>query len=59
MAVVHAGGECHDFKSPDDLSSCVQDDEVFRLARALPSGTVLSSSGVISGTPNTSPIARM
>jgi 5'-nucleotidase len=40
IAVVHAGGECHELTSPDDLSSCVQDDEVFRLARALPAGTV-------------------
>ena len=40
IAVVRAGGECHAFTSPDDLASCVPDDEVFRLARALPAHTV-------------------
>jgi 2',3'-cyclic-nucleotide 2'-phosphodiesterase (5'-nucleotidase family) len=40
IALVHAGGECRDFKDPDDLSSCDPDSEAFELARALPSGSV-------------------
>jgi 2',3'-cyclic-nucleotide 2'-phosphodiesterase (5'-nucleotidase family) len=35
IALVHAGGECHDFRAPDDLSSCDQKAEVFELARRL------------------------
>lgn len=40
IALVHAGGECRDFRAPDDLSSCDGDAEVFRLARALSPGSV-------------------
>ncbi|MET0388428.1 MAG: bifunctional UDP-sugar hydrolase/5'-nucleotidase [Polyangiales bacterium] len=40
IALVHAGGECHDLRAPDDLSSCDDNAEVFRLARALPAGSV-------------------
>jgi 5'-nucleotidase len=40
VAVVHAGGECARFEVPEDLSSCLPDAEVWRLAKALPAGTV-------------------
>jgi 5'-nucleotidase len=40
IAVVHAGGDCHDARDPDDLSSCDADAEVFELARALPAAQV-------------------
>jgi 5'-nucleotidase len=40
IAVVHAGGDCHDTRDPDDLSSCDADAEVFELARALPAAHV-------------------
>lgn len=40
IALVHAGGECMETRNPDDLSSCDQQSEVFRLARALPAGSV-------------------
>jgi 2',3'-cyclic-nucleotide 2'-phosphodiesterase (5'-nucleotidase family) len=40
IAVVHAGGDCHDARDPDDLSSCDADAEVFELARALPAALV-------------------
>ena len=40
LALVHAGGECARFDDPKDLSSCEDGSEVWKLARALPSGTV-------------------
>lgn len=36
----HAGGECRGFDDPRDLSTCNQDTEIFRVARALPEGFV-------------------
>ena len=38
--VAHLGGECTEFEQMDDLSSCDQDSEAFKLARALEPGTV-------------------
>jgi len=35
IALVHAGGECHDFTNPDDISSCDAKAEVMDLAAAL------------------------
>jgi 5'-nucleotidase len=35
IALVHAGGECHDFGNPDDVSSCDAKAEVMDLAAAL------------------------
>jgi 2',3'-cyclic-nucleotide 2'-phosphodiesterase (5'-nucleotidase family) len=35
IALVHAGGECHDLHAPDDLSSCDPKAEIFELARQL------------------------
>jgi 5'-nucleotidase len=35
IALVHAGGECHDTARPDDLSSCDDAAEIFGLARKL------------------------
>jgi len=40
IAVAHAGGECHHFNAPDDLSSCEADQEIFQVARELPAGAV-------------------
>jgi 5'-nucleotidase len=40
VGVVHAGGSCRELGSPDDLSSCERDGEIFQLARALPPGLV-------------------
>ncbi len=40
VVLAHAGGRCERFDDPDDLSSCVADEELFRLARALPPGAV-------------------
>jgi 5'-nucleotidase len=40
IAVAHAGGDCHHFGAPDDLSSCETDQEIFQVARDLPAGTV-------------------
>jgi 2',3'-cyclic-nucleotide 2'-phosphodiesterase (5'-nucleotidase family) len=40
VATAHAGGTCHTFGTPVDLSSCVEDEEIFRVARQLPSGLV-------------------
>ncbi|MEL7312573.1 MAG: 5'-nucleotidase C-terminal domain-containing protein, partial [Pseudomonadota bacterium] len=40
IVVAHAGGECLSFEDPTDLSSCEQDDEIFRVARALTPGLV-------------------
>jgi 5'-nucleotidase len=36
----HAGGRCTVFTSPTDLSSCEPDEEIMRVARALPPGLV-------------------
>jgi 2',3'-cyclic-nucleotide 2'-phosphodiesterase (5'-nucleotidase family) len=36
IAAAHAGGECKAFADPNDLSSCVADSEIFRVARDLP-----------------------
>lgn len=40
IALVHAGGECRETRVPEDLSSCDPNAEIFRVARALPSGSV-------------------
>ena len=36
----HAGGVCHDHTDPEELASCDADQEIFRVARALPIGLV-------------------
>jgi 5'-nucleotidase len=36
----HAGGRCKAFDSPTDLSSCLPDEEIMQVARALPPGLV-------------------
>ena len=38
VVVAHVGGSCKRLGSPDDLSSCEADSEIFQLARALPAG---------------------
>src|SRR5262249_27601270 len=40
IAAAHAGGECKAFGDPHDLSSCVADSEIFRVASGLPAGAV-------------------
>jgi 2',3'-cyclic-nucleotide 2'-phosphodiesterase (5'-nucleotidase family) len=40
IATAHAGGRCTKFDNPADLSSCEPDAEIFKVARALPSGLV-------------------
>ena len=40
VVVAHVGGSCKRFDAPDDLSSCQADGDAFKLARALPAGTV-------------------
>jgi 5'-nucleotidase len=40
IASAHAGGRCTAFENPSDLSSCGADEEIFRVARALPAGVV-------------------
>ncbi len=40
VAVAHVGGRCGDLSDPDDVSSCDPGSDLFRLARALPPGTV-------------------
>jgi 2',3'-cyclic-nucleotide 2'-phosphodiesterase (5'-nucleotidase family) len=40
IASAHAGGRCTAFENPSDLSSCGGDEEIFRVARALPGGVV-------------------
>jgi 5'-nucleotidase len=40
VALVHAGGECENLREPDDLKTCENDSEAFRLARELPEGSV-------------------
>ncbi|MDH4062878.1 MAG: bifunctional metallophosphatase/5'-nucleotidase [Acidobacteriota bacterium] len=40
IGVAHAGGSCTAFDAPGDLSSCGQQEEIFEVARGLPSGAV-------------------
>jgi 5'-nucleotidase len=40
IVAAHAGGRCDRFDDPADLSSCDGESEIFRVARALPSGLV-------------------
>ena len=40
IGLVHAGGNCRELGTPDDLSSCDPRSELFSLARALPAGLV-------------------
>ncbi|MFK8031367.1 MAG: bifunctional UDP-sugar hydrolase/5'-nucleotidase [Gammaproteobacteria bacterium] len=40
IVTAHAGGSCGNFDDPYDLSSCNPDDEIMRVARALPKGLV-------------------
>jgi 5'-nucleotidase len=40
IALAHAGGACADNNNPNDLESCAANDEIFRVARALPPGLV-------------------
>jgi len=40
IGLVHAGGNCRELGTPDDLSSCDPRSELFTLARALPTGLV-------------------
>ncbi|MEM9192716.1 MAG: 5'-nucleotidase C-terminal domain-containing protein [Myxococcota bacterium] len=39
VVAAHAGGKCHDFENPRDLTSC-EPEEIFEVAEALPEGTV-------------------
>lgn len=40
IVVAHAGSRCTDFDDPSDTSSCNMDDEIMRVAQALPHGLV-------------------
>jgi len=40
LVAAHAGGRCERFETPEDLSSCEDDQEIMELARALSPGTV-------------------
>ncbi len=40
VVATHAGGNCTQFENPQDLSSCKPGDELFRLVKDIPSGTV-------------------
>lgn len=40
VLTAHAGGFCHDFTRPTDLSSCDPNSEIFALAKNLPPGLV-------------------
>lgn len=40
LGVGHLGGKCESFDDPRNLSSCVEDEELFRLLHALPQGTI-------------------
>ena len=40
IVTAHAGGMCTEFDDPKDLSSCVDNAEIFEVARALPTGLV-------------------
>ena len=40
VVAAHLGSRCKDFKDPSDTSSCDRDEEVFKVAEALPHGLV-------------------
>ena len=40
VVAAHAGGRCTDFAAPDDLATCGSEQEIMRVARALPPGLV-------------------
>ncbi len=40
VVAAHLGSKCKDFTDPTDTSSCDQEEEVFKVARALPHGLV-------------------
>lgn len=40
IATMHIGSSCKKLDDPNDLSSCEQDEEIFKLIAALPKGTV-------------------
>ncbi len=40
IVAAHAGGNCERFEEPDDLASCDPEQEIFEVARALPTGLV-------------------
>lgn len=40
FVTAHAGGSCHEFRDPHDVSTCDAHDEIFELLNALPPGTV-------------------
>ncbi len=40
VVAAHAGSDCTDFNDPEDVSSCNQQGEIFRVANALPAGLV-------------------
>jgi 5'-nucleotidase len=40
IVAAHAGGDCERFEEPDDLASCDPEQEIFEVARELPSGLV-------------------
>jgi 5'-nucleotidase len=40
IVAAHAGGRCDRFDDPDNLASCDDDSEIFRIARSLPHGLV-------------------
>ncbi len=40
VVAAHAGGKCSRFDDPDDLEHCEEDEEIFEVARALPTGLV-------------------
>jgi len=49
IVVAHAGGSCNRFEPPDDLSSCVQGEEIFALARALANETPRPVDAIVAG----------
>jgi 5'-nucleotidase len=40
IVAAHAGGRCQEFNDPHDLSSCSTNDEIFKVANALPPGLI-------------------
>lgn len=40
VLAAHAGGICHEFTDPADISSCEHGQEIFAVAEALPTGTL-------------------
>jgi 5'-nucleotidase len=46
IAVVHEGGACTDFSTPERLDSCDAKSEIFAIARELPKGSV---DGIVAG----------